>query len=274
MNRKKITSHYKNLSLLALFGLFFLLAGWPALRVSEQSAAAQVQIFTPTPGPDGRIIYVVKGGDTLTSISIIMGVSLDEIKKLNNLTDDNIFEGQKLLLGLAGPSVVTITPGPTPTPTAFLPTPSPKPGLGILCILLFNDVNGDSIRDEDTEPSIPEGAISVSNRSGSINLTQNTLAGIEPFCFDNLPEGEYTIGVAVPTGYNPTTESSYILVLGAGDETYIDFGAQVKVDQVPDQLSIPVSSEQKTPLLAIIGAAFLLLSLGLAFISRKVLRGK
>jgi LPXTG-motif cell wall-anchored protein len=143
-----------------------------------------------------------------------------------------------------------------------------------LCILLFNDINGDSIRQEDTEPSIPDGAISVTNRSSSVNLTQPTLAGIEPFCFENLPEGEYTIGVAVPAGFNPTTELSYILKLGGGDETYIDFGAQVRVAQEPGEIADPVTGERKTPLLAIIGGAFLVISLGLLFLSRKALKPK
>jgi LPXTG-motif cell wall-anchored protein len=264
----------KILVLLLILSGIIAFGTWPALWSEQHQVSAQIQIYTPTPGSDGRIIYVVKQGDTLTSISIIMGVTIDELRKLNNLTDDNIFEGQKLLLGLAGPPQVEITPGPTPTPTPLLPTPSPKPGSGILCILLFNDINGDSLRQEDTEPSIPEGAISVTNRSGSVNLTQPTLAGTEPFCFENLPEGEYTIGVAVPAGYNPTTELSYILKLGGGDETYIDFGAQMKVAQEPGEIADPVTGEQKTPLLAIIGGAFLVISLGLLFLSRKALKPK
>jgi len=68
---------------------------------------------------------------------------VDKLRALNNLTSDTIFEGQKLLLGLAGPAEVTPTAGPTPTPTPVLPTPSPRPGQGTLCILLFNDINGD-----------------------------------------------------------------------------------------------------------------------------------
>jgi len=53
---------------------------------------------------------------------------------------------------------VTVTAGPTATATPILPTPS-QTWPGQLCILLFNDLNGDSIRQE-AEPSIPDGAIS------------------------------------------------------------------------------------------------------------------
>ena len=129
--------------------------------------ARQIPIYTPTPLPDGRIIYTVQAGDTLLSISLKTGVPEDEIRKLNNISGDLIVEGQKLLLGLAGPAQETSTPGPSPTPTTVLPTPTAKPGSGDLCILLFNDYNGDSIRQE-SEPSIPGGAISLTNRGGTV----------------------------------------------------------------------------------------------------------
>lgn len=239
--------------------------------VAQAAPAGQIPIYTPTPGPDGRIIYVVKQGDTLIGISIISGLTVDQIRELNDMIDDNIFEGQKILLGLAGPAEVTITPGPTPTPTAVLPTPSPKPGSGNLCILLFNDANGDSIRQEE-EVSIPDGAISVNNRSGSVNLTEKTLAGIEPFCFQEIPEGEYTVSVAVPSGYNPTTETSYILALTAGNETFLDFGAQLRDQQEPEVVAVDVSGQKKSPLLAIFGLLFLLLGVGLAIFARKFMK--
>ena len=120
----------------ALFGSAFA-TGWfePALAAPNE----QIPIYTPTPGPDGRIVWVVKANDTLLSISIISGLSVEEIKALNNLTSDTIFEGQQIVLGLGGPEEATATPGPTPTPTRPLPTPTPKPGFGNICIILFND---------------------------------------------------------------------------------------------------------------------------------------
>ena len=94
-------------SALIIFGLSGTVSAAPALQLTP--------FPTPTPGPDGRILYIVKVGDTLLRISLISGVSLDELRGLNNLTGDNIFEGQELLLGLGGPSQVTPTPGPSPT---------------------------------------------------------------------------------------------------------------------------------------------------------------
>jgi hypothetical protein len=226
---------------------------------------------TPTPGPDGRILYKVQPGDTLLRISLIAGVPLEELRGLNNLTGDNIVVGDELLLGLGGPSVVTPTPGPSPTPTPVLPTPSPKPGFGIICVILYNDRNGDAIRQED-EPSIPGGAISVSNRSGSVSLTAETAAGADPHCFPDVPEGEFSITIGVPEGYNPTTATNYILDLDAGDETSLGFGAQANT--TTDVQSPAASEGGRSPLLGILGALFLLAGVGLAVFGTRLLRGR
>jgi murein DD-endopeptidase MepM/ murein hydrolase activator NlpD len=230
---------------------------------------AQIPIYSPTPGPDGRIIYIVQPNDTLTRISLIFGVSEDELRGLNNLTGDTIVVGQELLIGLGGPAQTSPTPGPSPTPTTILPTPSPKPGSGNLCILLFEDLNGDAIRQEE-EPSIPGGAISVNNRTGSVSLTATTSSGSDPYCFEKVPEGDYTVSVAVPSGYNPTTINSYALSLKAGDETYLDFGAQVNS---VNEAQAPVPTEEgRSPLLGIIGIIFLLGGAGLALFAGRLLK--
>lgn len=227
---------------------------------------------TPTPGTDGRILYTVQEGDTLLRISLISGVPIDELRGLNNLTGDTILVGDVLLLGLGGPSQASPTPGPSPTPTEVVPTPSPQPGTGELCILLFEDINGDSIRQEE-EPSIQGGAISIGNRSGTVSLTTDTKSGLEPECFEELPEGDYTITVAVPEGYNQTTASSYILKLQAGDTSYVNFGAQLN-SAAEAEAPIAASEGGRSPLFAIIGGIFLLAGLGLAIFANRLLRGK
>ncbi len=78
---------------------------------------AQLTVFpTPTPGPDGKIIYIVQPNDTLWRISAITGVKIETIRDLNNLgVNDTIMPGDKLLIGFAGPVVGGSTPGPLPT---------------------------------------------------------------------------------------------------------------------------------------------------------------
>lgn len=226
---------------------------------------------TPTPGPDGRIIYIVQDGDTLFRISAISGVSIDEIRALNNLgADDIIAIGQSLLLGLAGPALPTQAPAQEQvTPT---PSPSPTPGIssGTLCILLFNDTNGDALRQE-TESPISGGAISISGRDNPTSLTSETTAALDedglPMseCFQELPVGDYNVTIAAPEGFNPTTLMNYALRLEGGDETYLDFGAQPNAEALAETpiVETPVGGSN-AGLFGIIGLVLVVAGIGLA----------
>lgn len=253
-----------------------LLTSWlavagPFSHPAQAAPAAQAPIYTPTPGPDGRILYIVKPGDSLISISLLTGVSQEKLRALNNLPNDTIVAGQPLLLGLAGPPEITITPGPSPTPKPVQPTPSPRPGSGTICVLLFEDRNGDSIRQSD-EAAIPNGAISVSDRTGAVSLTHATVAGSDPYCFKEVAEGSYNVSVAVPSGYNPTTVNSAAITLKAGDETYLDFGAQ-KDTATLAQAPTPTGSG-RSPVLLIVGGLFLAAGAVLALLAGKLLKGR
>ncbi len=256
--------------------LFCVWAGVGLYAMTSIASAAypgQIPIYTPTPGPDGRIIYIVQPNDTLLSISLLTGISVEELRALNNLTGDTIYPGQELLLGYAGPPEETAVLGPSPTPTELLPTPTPKPGLGNLCILLFQDINGDAVRQEE-EVSIPDGLISFGNQSGEVSMTTNTVAGSEPECFNDLPEGRYTISVAIPEGYNPTTELDIEVNLGAGEEIYVNFGAQLNSQAQNEAPQIPAQGEGRSPLLGIVGGVFLVVGVLIAVFAARMMRGR
>ena len=92
----RVTRSFWLAGLLALCGLFGLLAA-PA------AAAPQAQIYysTPTPDVDGRIVYIVKPGETCLSISLLTGISLNDLRTLNNLNEDCLLrENQQLLLAV------------------------------------------------------------------------------------------------------------------------------------------------------------------------------
>lgn len=233
-----------------------------------QPAATQAQVlyFTPTPNENGQIFYTVKEGDTCISVSLLNQVSLDELRRLNNLDAACVLiTGTRLLLG-------TVEPQPTsavlPTETPLLPSPTPFRGTGRVCIVLFNDVNGNALAEEG-ETAISGGAISITDRLGRVSLTGETSASLEePTCFDNLEEGEYNVSVAIPEGYNPTTLLNYALQVSAGDNSVLDFGAQLSSQAVPT----PVSEGGRSPLMAVMGGIILLAGLGLAIYARLLTR--
>jgi hypothetical protein len=265
----------KRILLISGFLLMLILVSLQS-TLSMAAPHAQLTVFpTPTPGPDGKIIYIVQPNDTLWRISAITGVKIETIRELNNLgVNDIIMPGDKILLGYAGPSGGQPTAGLIPTQAFVTPSPTAPPGWGILCVLLYNDLNGDSMRQE-TEPSIPGGEVSVSNRSGTVSLTGETPSGgndttiVNPTpqergytCFDQLLQGEYLISAAAPKGYNRTTILNTSMNLEAGQTTYIAFGAQVNSELEAETALIP-ESPRKSPLLGIIGGILLAVGIGL-----------
>jgi hypothetical protein len=223
---------------------------------------------TPTPGSDGRILYIVQDGDTLWRIAAVSGLDLADLRDLNNLgVEDVVFPGQYIFLGLGGPAADQPTLGPVITEEPAEPTDTPVPGLGTLCVLLFEDLNGDSMRQEE-EVSLPGGAINISNRDGSVSLTADTpehdpdSARNDYTCTDNLDEGDYNVSVAIPEGYNPTTSLNIGIELLAGDTTVLTIGAQAGSVVIEADTPLPESTGS-TPLLGVIGILFLLGGIGL-----------
>lgn len=254
------------------------LAGLAALRLSPAipSLAAPVAQFTPfptpTPGPDGRILYIVQANDSWWRIAAIYNIDLNQLLELNDATRETILaEGEEVILGFGGPAEVTPTLGPTATTGPQLPTSTPRPGAGTLCVIVYNDVNGDSLRQEE-EGSIQGAAISVTDRLGKVSLPHTTEGGTEPFCFEDLAEGEYNVSVAVPEGYNPTTVLNYALMVEPGAETFLDFGAQLSSEVAADAPA-PTGQGNST-LFGILGIILLLGGVGVGVYAALLTRSR
>ena len=236
----------------------FFLAG----SVFTVLAAAPGQgLVTPTPGPDGRIMYTVQSGQTCTQIATLAGIPIDQLRTLNNLDENCVLQvGQKVLIGMGGPSGLPATAGPLPTATPPLVTPTPGVlGEASVCVLLYEDTNGDALR-QDTEVTIPDGAVSVTGTSGQYSKTATTLSGVDPVCFDKVIQGTYNISVAAPQGYNPTTQLNYTLDIKAGEQIYVDFGAQQAGQAKPQD---PANQPGSNNLLGLAGGALVLVGIGL-----------
>lgn len=257
-----------NKSRWTIIGLLSLISLTAFLLTGPVSASPQPQAFynTPTPNAEGRIFYTVKGGDTCISVSLLNNISLDQLRQLNDLDETcALNEGRQLLIATV---VVQATSGPAPTETSALPSPTPFRGNGQVCVILFNDINGNAVAEEG-EPAITGGAVDISDRLGRVSLTGQSAATFEePTCFLELPEGDYNISVAVPDGYNPTTRLNYALTLKAGDSSTLDFGAQLSSQALPT----PVAEGGRSPLLGILGVVVVLAGLGLGIYARKTVR--
>jgi LysM repeat protein len=212
--------------------------------------------------PDGRIIYQVLPNDTCLRIEYLYGISDVQLRQLNPKLDANctLSIGQQLLLGIGASSNPTPTLGPSPTPLPPTITPTPISGTTQICVSLFNDLNGDGLH-ETTEPMIPGGAISVTEKDAKYSKTLPTLAGTDPICFAPLPEGDYNISAAIPDNYNPTMALSTTLQVKAGDSAFIDFGAQSKDTAITQ----PENKTTTSPVLGILGGLLLLAGLGLGW---------
>ena len=258
-------------------GAALIILGLVCISASVQAASVEPQIAypSPTPLPDGRIIYFVKAGDTCEQISLLYGVSLEYLRTTNQLDAScSLREGQQLMLGVGGPSAASPTPGPSPTPTVALPTSTPgESGLAKVCVLVYLDVNGDGLR-QPTETAIAGAALSLTSVDGSYSQTLTTTinpdaTAYQGMCFLDVPMGNYNISAAAPDGYNPTIALTSKIIVTAGDTVYIDYGAQLNTIVVSEN-----PTNKRSPLLGIIGGLFLLAGVGMGVYVWSLLRKK
>lgn len=245
--------------LLTLVSLLLLGLWLPA----NAAPALQQAFSTPTPGADGRIIYIVQPGDGCFRVAALNNITVDQLRQLNSSLDENctLIEGQELLIGIVSVAL-TPTPGALATPGTPTITPTPLSGTTEVCVLLFDDVNGNALREE-TEVAVAGGAVSVTENNGKYSAAQDTIIPADPeayqgICFTDIPEGNYNITVGIPDNYNPTMELNYSLDVNAGDRAFVDFGIQSQDVVVDPGAAEESGSGNRSILLGVLGALFLL----------------
>jgi len=103
----------------------------PVIEVSETTAGVVV----------GGTTYVVRWGDTLFSISLKFGTTVDAIKEANGLTSDFIIVGQELIIPVDG----TVPPGMVPPPAGGPTIHIVQPGENLFRISLRYGTTVDAI---------------------------------------------------------------------------------------------------------------------------------
>ncbi len=229
----------KRIALLLFIGFLLgtLLLSVPGLPGSPR-ILAEAFYYTPTPGPDGKIIYIVRDNDSCLSISLKNGVSGDQIAQLNQLKlsecepGATLEPGRQLIL-----AVVEVLPTPTLTSTPSGPTPTPFNGNGKACFILFEDLNGNGLQDagegfitggtvgvvlpeNSTQPfsyfTLPESGQPASAITGASN---------QPVCIDGLPEGSYILTATLPQSFQASTNLIFPAKILAGQTMLVRFGA-------------------------------------------------
>ncbi|MBL8103694.1 MAG: hypothetical protein JNM02_14270, partial [Anaerolineales bacterium] len=209
-------------------------------------------------------------GDGCFRVAALNNITVEQLRQLNSKLDENctLIEGQELLIGVVS---VALTPTSGPPPAAGTPTVTPTPlsGTTEVCVLLFDDVNGNALREE-TEGAVAGGAVSLTENNGKYSAALDTVIQADPeayqgICFSDIPEGNYNITVGIPDNYNPTMELNYSLDVNAGDLAFVDFGIQSQDVVVDPGAAAEDNNSGRSITLGIIGALFLLGGAGLGY---------
>jgi len=105
----------------------------PSGDAVEPVAAPPLQ-STSTPRADGAIVHAVEPGQALWTIAAIYGVDLNDLLRLNDLTEESLVQPGDLLI-VRPPPTATATPEPTatasstPAPPTAIPSPTPRPSV-------------------------------------------------------------------------------------------------------------------------------------------------
>jgi hypothetical protein len=142
------------------------------------------------------------------------------------------------------------TPTPTPTET---PTVTPTPVSGSICVLSYDDRNGNRLRDPG-EPLLPYAVLTLSDPHHVVG-TYSTNGLNEPFCFVGLEPQVYFVSETSPPGYESTTYDSWGVSLLNGVVFNLEFGNRSEPEPTPTWTPTAVPSPTPAALLSMLGNA-------------------
>jgi LysM repeat protein len=213
--------------------------------------------------PDGSVAHVVQDGETFDSIAFNNGLTRAELMELNDITDPSTVVAGQSLIVRAAPTGVNVTSEdaeatpeveliepvatqeataePQPTEVAMLPQDAPPapiisittgdvvPAVDIasapaqVCVMMFEDVNQNRLQ-EVGEAFLPAGSIMLIS-NGSVFADYATTGEDEPYCFTDLPAGDYLASAVPPSGYGLTTPEQLTVRPAPGWTINLGFGA-------------------------------------------------
>ncbi|MBN1640617.1 MAG: hypothetical protein JXA09_05215 [Anaerolineae bacterium] len=141
---------------------------------------------------------------------------------------------------------------PTPTPTST-PTVTPTPITGSICVLAYDDRNGNGLRDP-AEPLLPYAVFTLSDAQ-HVEATYSTNGLNEPHCFDGLEPKVYFVSEMNPPGYESTTHDSWGISLQNGATVNLEYGDRTELQPTPTPTPMPTPTPTRVALLSVVGNA-------------------
>jgi LysM repeat protein len=262
---------------------------------TPQASPTATPKATPPPATSGAAItYTVQSGDTLFAIAAQFNLTLDQLLALNNLTRDTVLQvGQVLIVGAAAgtatPTIqptataqITVTPAVTSTtPAAATPTlaiTSPSAAPSGLCLLAFDDVNGNARR-EAGEALVADVQFDMKRDNGEPVSRYTTNGTDEPHCVKDLPAGKYAVDATLPAGREATAEVHWSIGLLAGDTFNVEFASRAAATPTPPATSTPEATAAAesgqsgdVPIGAIAGGLLIVAAVALLFFGLRARR--
>ena len=137
---------------------------------------------------------------------------------------------------LPPPTPPTSTPTPKPTPTPW-PTFTPTPVTGTICVVAFEDHNGNGVQDP-ADGRLSGALITVSNERGLVE-EYVTNGFDEPHCFRGLSPGHYFVSEVNPSGYRSTTHDDWGVSVVDVAKIHVAFGDYSPQEATPTPRPTP-----------------------------------
>ena len=173
-------------------------------------------------------LKVTATAQSSTVTAFIRGAPLYRVKHNDSYWDDASLVASSPPPPPSTPPTPTRSPTPTYTPW---PTFTPTPVTGTICVLVFEDHNGNGVQDP-TDGRLADALITVSDERGIV--TEYLTNGFdEPHCFRGLPPGNYFVSEVNPGGCRSTTHDDWGVSVVDVAEVHVAFGDYCPKEATP-----------------------------------------
>ena len=216
---------------------------------------------------DADLVHTIGAGETLISIAISYGVTLEQLLTLNDLDPEALLQiGQSLVILPAGALAErNRTPSPEPTAVATeevntvggnartdvlppapvieadAPMMAPADGSPLLCFEIFQDDNHNGMMDPG-EVYLDGGSVRLFDAAGDEQWRQDSEGLPQPVCQHDLQRQVYEIEATAPKDYALTSPARLRIDLAMGGAVRVEFGAKAGLES----MLMPTAAPQAT----------------------------